>query len=174
MSDQPSLSRGGMSPEGRTNPVGTLEPRLDPQDKKVLCSAVCHCTSTPNLSQDGKSLKQACVAQRLGELDEVLQGRSPYKPEVSYDMTKNPPQPILDSQTGNSPHGWIPGWINKYWDDAWLHPHHSSMLDCSTSASSRTDDVDSMLEQHGIQTRVNKSFHQQRIKEWVLTSSSQS
>ena len=26
MSDQPSLSRGGMSPEGRTNPVGTLEP----------------------------------------------------------------------------------------------------------------------------------------------------
>ena len=64
--------------------------------------------------------------------------------------------------------------INKYWDDAWLHPHHSSMLDCSTSASSRTDDVDSMLEQHGIQTRVNKSFHQQRIKEWVLTSSSQS
>ncbi len=77
MSDQPSLSRGGMSPEGRTNPVGTLEPRLDPQDKKVLCSAVCHCSSTPNLSQDGKSLKQACVAQRLGELDEILQGRSP-------------------------------------------------------------------------------------------------
>ena len=66
MSDQPSLSRGGMSPEGRTNPVGTLESRLDPQDKKVLCSAVCHCSSTPNLSQDGKSLKQACVAQRLG------------------------------------------------------------------------------------------------------------
>lgn len=59
MSDQPSLSRGGMSPEGRTNPVGPLESRLDPQDKKVLCSAVCHCSSTPNLSQDGKSLKQA-------------------------------------------------------------------------------------------------------------------
>lgn len=122
MSDQPSLSRGGMSPEGRTNPVGTLESRLDPQDKKVLCSAVCHCSSTPNLSQDGKSLKQACVAQRLGELDEVLQGRSPYKPEVSYDMTKNPPQPILYSQTGNSPHGWIPGWISKYWDEDPEHP----------------------------------------------------
>lgn len=69
-----------MSPEGRTNPVGTLEPRLDPQDKKVLCSAVCHCTSTPNLSQDGKSLKQACVAQRLGELDEVLQDAAPTSP----------------------------------------------------------------------------------------------
>ncbi|WP_371228235.1 VRR-NUC domain-containing protein [Pseudomonas sp. QE6] len=122
MSDQPSLAQGGMSPEGKTNPVGILEPNLDPQDKKVLCSAICYCSSTPNVSQDGKSLKQACVAQRLGELDEVLQGRSPYKPEVSYDMTRNPPQPILDSHTGNSPHGWIPGWISKYWDDDPEHP----------------------------------------------------
>ncbi|MFO3682231.1 VRR-NUC domain-containing protein, partial [Pseudomonas aeruginosa] len=30
-----------MSPEGKTNPVGILEPKLDPQDKKVLCSAIC-------------------------------------------------------------------------------------------------------------------------------------
>jgi hypothetical protein len=122
MSDQPSLSQGGMSPEGKINPVGILEPKLDPQDKKVLCSAICYCSATPNVSQDGKNLKQACVAQRLGELDEILHGRSPYKPEVSYDMTKNPPQPILDSQTGNSPHGWIPGWISKYWDEDPEHP----------------------------------------------------
>ncbi|ROL84409.1 nuclease [Pseudomonas chlororaphis] len=111
-----------MSPEGKINPAGILEPKLDPQDKQVLCSAICYCNATPNVSQDGKSLKQACVAQRLGELDEILQGRSPYKPEVSYDMTKNPPQPILDSQTGNSPHGWIPGWISKYWDEDPEHP----------------------------------------------------
>ncbi|MGE7955069.1 VRR-NUC domain-containing protein [Pseudomonas sp. NPDC089530] len=122
MSDQPGLSQGGMSPEGQINPVGILEPKLDPQDKQVLCSAICYCSATPNVSQDGKSLKQACVAQRLGELDEILQGRSPYKPEVSYDMTKNPPQPILDSQTGNSPHGWIPGWISKYWEEDPEHP----------------------------------------------------
>ncbi|AUG40762.1 nuclease [Pseudomonas chlororaphis] len=122
MSDQPGLSQGGMSPEGKINPVGILEPKLDPQDKQVLCSAICYCSATPNVSHDGKNLKQACVAQRLGELDEILQGRSPYKPEVSYDMTKNPPQPILDSQTGNSPHGWIPGWISKYWDEDPEHP----------------------------------------------------
>lgn len=126
MSDQPSLSLGGMSPEGKTNPVGVLEPRLDPQDKKVLCSAICYCSSTPNVSQDGKNLKQTCVAQRLGELDEILQGRSPYKPEVSYDMTKNPPQPILDSQTGTSVHSWIPGWISKYWDQDPEHPPFKS------------------------------------------------
>lgn len=122
MSDQPSLAQGGMSPEGQNNPLNILEPKLAPQDKKVLCSAICYCSSTPNVSQDGKNLKQTCVAQRLGELDEILQGRSPYKPEVSYDMTKNPPQPILDSQTGNSPHGWIPGWISKYWDEDPEHP----------------------------------------------------
>lgn len=122
MSDQPSLSQGGMSPEGKINPVDLLEPKLDPRDKKVLCSAICYCSTTPNISQDGKNLKQACVGQRLGELDEILQGRSPYKPEVSYDMTKNPPQPILDSQTGTSAHGWIPGWIKKYWDEDPEHP----------------------------------------------------
>lgn len=122
MSDQPSLSQGGMSPTGKVNPVGVLEPKLDPQDKKVLCSAICYCSSTPNVSQDGKNLKQSCVAQRLGELNEVLQGHSPYRPEVSYDMTKNPPQPILDSQTGSSAHGWIPGWISKYWNDDPEHP----------------------------------------------------
>ena len=122
MNDQTGLSQGGMSPEGKTNPVGILKPKLDPQDKNVLCSAICYCSSTPNISQDGKHLKQGCVAQRLGELDEILQRRSPYKPEVSYDMTKNPPQPILDSQTGNSPHGWIPGWINKYWNEDPEHP----------------------------------------------------
>lgn len=122
MSDQPSLAQGGMSPEGQNNPLNILEPKLAPQDKKVLCSAICYCSSTPNVSQDGKNLKQTCVAQRLGELDEILQGRSPYKPEVSYDMTKSPPQPILDSQTGNSPHRWIPGWISKYWDEDPEHP----------------------------------------------------
>ncbi|ARU88544.1 VRR-NUC domain-containing protein [Pseudomonas sp. M30-35] len=122
MSDQPSLAQGGMSPEGKINPVDLLKPKLDPKDKKVLCSAICYCSTTPNVSQDGKNLKQACVAQRLGELDEILQGRSPYKPEVSYDMTKNPPQPILDSQTGINSHGWIPGWIRKYWDEDPEHP----------------------------------------------------
>lgn len=122
MNGQPSLSQGGMSPDGKINPVGILKPKLDPQDKNVLCSAICYCSGTPNISQDGKHLKQACVAQRLGELDEILQRRSPYKPEVSYDMTKRPPRPILDSQTGNSPHGWIPGWINKYWNDDPEHP----------------------------------------------------
>lgn len=66
MNGQPSLSQGGMSPDGKINPVGILKPKLDPQDKNVLCSAICYCSGTPNISQDGKHLKQACVAQPRG------------------------------------------------------------------------------------------------------------
>ncbi|HBO3685980.1 TPA: VRR-NUC domain-containing protein [Pseudomonas aeruginosa] len=37
-------------------------------------------------------------------------------------MTKSPPQPILDSQTGSGAHSWIPGWISKYWNEDPEHP----------------------------------------------------
>lgn len=118
----PSLSSGGMSEAGTETDVPINQPRLDPQDKGVLCSAMCFCQATPNQAVDGKNLKQSCVAQRLGELNEILQGRSPYRPEVSYDMTKDPPAPILDSQDGMSGHSWLPGWIRKYWDADPEHP----------------------------------------------------
>lgn len=117
MSDQFSLFWGGMSFEGRINFVGILEFRFDLQDKKVLCLVVCYCSSMFNFSQDGKSFKQVCVVQWLGELDEVFQGCSFYKFEVSYDMIKNLLQLIFDSQIGNSLYGWILGWISKYWDE---------------------------------------------------------
>lgn len=72
----PSLSSGGMSETGTDTDVSINQPRLDPQDKKVLCSAMCFCQATPNQAVDGKNLKQSCVAQRLGELNEIMQGRS--------------------------------------------------------------------------------------------------
>lgn len=118
----PSLSSSGMSETGTETDVSINQPRLAPHDKQVLCSAMCFCQSTPNQAVNGKSLKQTCVAQRLGELNEILQGQSPYRPEVSYDMTKNPPAPILNSQDGISGHSWLPGWIRKYWDADPEHP----------------------------------------------------
>ena len=122
MSDRPSLDQGDTAVGERVNPVRLQAPQLDQNDKTVLCSAVCHCSAAPAISRDGRNLKQVCVAQHLRALDDVLQQRSPYKPEVSYDMTKQPPQPILDSQTGQLPHVWIPGWIRKYWDEDPEHP----------------------------------------------------
>ena len=70
--------------------------------------------------------------------------------------------------------------INKYWDDKWMlivRPPRAPASDSSYAGCSHAfqhDDVDSILEQHGVRTRINKSLHEQRVKEWVLTSSSTS
>jgi len=110
------LATGGMSAEGTTTVVKINRPALGPSDKKVLCSAICKCKDAPGVGKDGRSLKQSCVSNRLRELDKVLEHRSPYKPEVNYDMTKDPPEPIMDSSIGTKVHDWLPGWINKHWE----------------------------------------------------------
>ncbi|MGA4815408.1 hypothetical protein ACPA9J_10060 [Pseudomonas aeruginosa] len=91
-------------------------------------------------------------------MDEVLQGRSPYKPEVSYDMTKNPPQPILDSQTGNSPHGWILGWISKYWDEDPEHPPFSQERNDSQARRDHRSDPNRPPTQDNIKQVVEMKF----------------
>ncbi|QGZ43250.1 VRR-NUC domain-containing protein [Pseudoduganella flava] len=105
-----------MSPEGTTTTVRIHRPGLEPEDQKVLCSAICKCKDTPGIGKDGRSLKQSCVSGRLKALDEALAHRSIYKPEVNYDMTQRPPAPIMDSSVGTKGHDWLPGWIRKYWE----------------------------------------------------------
>lgn len=112
----PPLATGGMSREGTTTAVRINRPNVDFVDKKVLCSAICKCKNTPGTGKDGRSLKQSCVSNRLKELDDVLEHRSPYKPEVNYDMTQQPPAPIMDSGVETKGHDWLPGWIRKWWD----------------------------------------------------------
>lgn len=110
------LATGGMSQDGTTTVVKINRPNVDFVDKKVLCSAICKCKDTPGTGKDGRSLKQSCVSGRLKELDGILEHRSQYKPEVNYDMTKQPPAPIMDSDVETKGHDWLPGWIKKYWD----------------------------------------------------------
>jgi hypothetical protein len=110
------LATGGMSREGTTTPVNLDRPNADQKDKQVLCSAICQCKSTPGIGKDGRSLKQACVSGRLKTLDGLLKHRSPYKPEVNYDMTRQPPTPIMDSANDAKPHDWLPGFIKKHWE----------------------------------------------------------
>jgi hypothetical protein len=105
-----------MSTEGTTTVVKVNRPKLDFVDKKVLCSAICKCKDTPGIGKDGRSLKQACVSKRLKSLDAVLEHRSPYKSEINYDMTREPPAPIMNSEVETRGHDWLPGWIKKYWD----------------------------------------------------------
>ena len=120
--NQGPLATGGMSKEGTTTVVKVNEPELDHLDKKVLCTAICKCKSTPGVGKDGRSLKQVCVSAQLRALDASLQHRSPYKPEINYDMTKNPPEPIMDSTIETKGHDWLPGWLKKWWPEDPAHP----------------------------------------------------
>jgi hypothetical protein len=110
----PPLATGGMSREGTTTVVRISEPEIDPLDKKVLCAAMCQCDKAPDVGKDGKQLKQACVSRTMKEVDRQLNHQSPYKQEINYDMTKSPPQPIMDSQVPTKGHDWLPGWISKH------------------------------------------------------------
>jgi len=112
----PSLATGSMSREGTTTVVKVNRPKLDFVDKKVLCSAICKCKNVPGVGKDGRSLKQTCVSGRLKGLDAALEHRSPYKSEINYDMTRQPPAPIMNSDAETKGHDWLPGWIKKYWD----------------------------------------------------------
>ena len=118
----PPLSTGSMSSSGTTTVVRVAEPKIDPTDKKVLCSAMCHCNKAPNIGKDGRQLKQGCVSERMKALDGLLQHRSPYKQELNYDMTKEPPAPIMDSKISTKGHDWLSGWIKKNWNK---DPDHS-------------------------------------------------
>jgi hypothetical protein len=110
---------GGMSPgEGTTTTVPLQRGPLRPDDESVLCSAICKCKDAPGIGKDGRKLNQVCVSQRLKTLDGIMQGRSFYKPEVNYDMSQDPPAPIMSSEDDMQPHGWLVGWIKKHWGDA--------------------------------------------------------
>lgn len=109
------LATGSMSPEGTTTVVPIKKPELSYSDKKVLCSAMCKCQAQPNVGADGRSLKQECVSTGLKGLDEALKYASPYKPEVTYDMTKRPPEPFMDKEVATKNRNLFPTWTQKIW-----------------------------------------------------------
>lgn len=106
---------GGTSTEGTTTVVPINKPQLDAGDKKVLCSAVCKCQSQPSVGVDGRSLKQECVSGQLKALDAVLDHKSPYKAEFTYDMSKKPPEPFLDKEVDTKSRNLWPGWTKTLW-----------------------------------------------------------
>ncbi|MFM0046061.1 VRR-NUC domain-containing protein [Paraburkholderia sediminicola] len=115
----PSSANGGMAAGGgETTQVG-LSSRLSPKDRKVLCDAMCKCNRIGVATVDGKIRKQSCVAQRLNAANAVSTGTTgtptEYRPEVSYDMRPEPPEPIMSSTSPLESHSFIPAWIGKYW-----------------------------------------------------------
>ncbi|MDC4663990.1 VRR-NUC domain-containing protein (plasmid) [Acinetobacter baumannii] len=99
--------------------------QLDPQDKEVICKAICYCNTTPNKGKAGHNQYQSCVSERLKELDRFMGHQSPYKPEVNYDMHKSPPEPIMDKGILTKAHDYLPGWIRKYWEKDKGYPYEA-------------------------------------------------
>ena len=109
----PSLATGGMSLGGTTTVVKINRPKIDPLDKKILCAAMCKCDKSPTIAVDGKRLKQNCVAASFQALNGAL-GNSNYKQEINYNMTTQPPTPIMDSTISTLAHKYLPGFIEKH------------------------------------------------------------
>lgn len=109
------LAVGSVTKEGATTVVPINNPQLDAADKKVLCSAICKCQKLPGIGVDGRELKQECVSGRLKSLDAILDNQSPYKAEFTYDMTKRPPEPLLDKETDTKSRRLWPGWTTTLW-----------------------------------------------------------
>ena len=138
MSELPPLATGGMSREGMTTVVRVNRVKIDPADKRILCSAMCKCDKSPNVGKDGKQLKQVCVSAHLKALDAVLEHRSQFKQEINYDMTQTPPAPVMDSAIETKGHDFLPGWIRKYWGSK---PEHSPKFKPGSGAIRRPDVV---------------------------------
>jgi hypothetical protein len=113
---KPPLATGGMSRRGTTTVVKINRPEIDPVDKEVLCSAMCKCDKLPTIGVDGRRLKQNCVAASFKALNGVL-GNSKYKQEINYNMTKFPPEPIMDSTVRTLGHKFLPAYIKKHMND---------------------------------------------------------
>lgn len=104
MTDYSSSSAAGASTkDGYTTVVG-LDSRLSGKDKEVLCGVMCPCArvgvaTRPDRRGRSRTLRQACVAQRLDAMNEssrvAFGGSTEYLPEVSYDMSPTPPAPPI-------------------------------------------------------------------------------
>ncbi|QGA36718.1 VRR-NUC domain-containing protein [Burkholderia glumae] len=111
-----SGSGGTAGGSGQTTPLRLSASGLTQTDKKVLCKAICVCSRQPDIGKAGADLKQQCVSRNLRDLDKASGWKSPYKGEVNYNMAKDPPEPIMRSATPLEPHGFLPAWIEKYWE----------------------------------------------------------
>lgn len=115
MSDDPALpqDQGSLAVDGHTNQAGVGRRQAAGHGGTV--PIICSCLHDPLTGVAGQKLYQLCVSSKLRSLD--WNHLSRYKPEANYDMTQQPPAPIMDSGLATKAHDWLKGWIDKYRDD---------------------------------------------------------
>lgn len=110
---------GGSKPGGQTTVVGARK-GLTPADKAMLCPIMCKCNSMGVWTRGGGRLqRQRCVKERIDAENarsaETTGEKTPYVPEVSYDMTKEPPSPIMSDADPLVPHDNLLDYIRNSW-----------------------------------------------------------
>jgi hypothetical protein len=100
---KPRRGRLGHSETHRGNPGRALT--LDnPLDKGYLCSKICPCAQGTALrSAQGHELKQRCTTASIWREEEQNQLVWRYKAEVGFNMTVNPPAPLMSATQPNRP-----------------------------------------------------------------------
>jgi hypothetical protein len=90
---------------------GLDQPPLPPGSERVIiCAAICICHATPGLSASGQRLRQQCVSNALRAADAMEGWQSTIKPEVAYNMTTQPPSPLMRSTPPTRP-AYFPEWL---------------------------------------------------------------
>jgi Rhs element Vgr protein len=102
---QPSSAGAQVMPAS----AGTGGPGMTAAERAVICKTICECNQSAPLSASGAQLKQQCVSAKLEAMDAASGHRSTIKSEVSYNMTTEPPTPIMVNDNSTRPHPW-----NKY------------------------------------------------------------
>jgi hypothetical protein len=79
----------------RTGAGAARNAAMWPADKKVLCALLCCCNANPGVSSGGNNAYQGCVTETLRAAQSAMGGDSRFKPEVSFNMRANPPEPLM-------------------------------------------------------------------------------
>ncbi|ATA26727.1 hypothetical protein BIY26_07415 [Brenneria goodwinii] len=87
----------------KKEPVGTAAPVTDPLDLWYLCEKVGYALNNPKIRSDGQPMYQRVVTQLIRLDDELSDYHFPYIGEVGYDMTQNPPKPVMSRKRPNYP-----------------------------------------------------------------------
>lgn len=65
-------------------------------DQKILCAVLCCCAANPVAQAGGRRGYDQCATETLGAAQRALGNNARYKPQVSYNMRANPPEPLMD------------------------------------------------------------------------------
>ena len=90
--------------QNTVNMGGVLQAPLEVQPQlEVLCQVFCRCARFPVRSASGQSdLRQECVKQTLDALGGPACDQSPFRAEISYNMTTRPPAPFMSGAAGRT------------------------------------------------------------------------